>query len=130
MSEIKENNELIDKLGICASTLCLVHCVLTGILIIGLPFINVDFLNHHLIHDIFAAIVVVTVLIAVYPHCRRHGHKDIILIALMGVGFVLAGAILHDIPEWASHTLTSFGSLFLITAHYRNIKVRHGTCHH
>ena len=126
----RENSEIIDKLGICASTLCLVHCIATALMIFGLPLLGQTFLSHELFHDIFAVVVVVTVVIAVYPHCNRHGHKDIVAFAVLGAALVLAGVIMHDAIKLPADILTMLGSVSLIFAHYRNIKVRHGKCAH
>ena len=124
----KQHNELIDRIGICASSLCLIHCAITALIILGMPFFS--FLDHHIIHELFAITVISTVLIAVYPHCKKHGHKDIIALAIMGIIFVLLGVFLESLTENLTHILTSLGSILLISAHYRNIKVRHGKCTH
>ena len=131
MSKTKrKNSEIIDKIGICASSLCLIHCISTSLIIFGLPLLGHNFLSHELFHDIFAVVVVVTVVIAVYPHCHRHGHKDIVAFAILGAALVLAGVLMHDFIELPADIITILGSVSLIFAHYRNIKVRHGTCTH
>lgn len=118
-----------DKLGICASGLCLIHCLATPVLLLLFPTFKLAFLEHHAIHEILAVLVVSSVLIAVYPQCRKHGHKDIIAYALIGVFLILGAVFLgHDIGEEAEHIMTIFGSLFLLFAHYKNIRVRHGKC--
>ena len=126
----RENSEIIDKIGICASSLCLIHCIITALMIVGLPLLGHSFLSHELVHDIFAVVVVITVVIAVYPHCHRHGHKDIVAFAIFGAGLVLSGVILHESIKLPADILTILGSLCLIFAHVRNIKVRHGKCQH
>lgn len=129
MSEI-EDKKIIDKIGICASSLCLIHCFFTALMIIGFPALNLSVLGHEVIHEIFAIVVVTTAMIAVYPLCRKHEHKDIIILAVIGTILILSGVIFHSWPEWIGHTATSLGSLFLISAHYKNIKIRHGKCAH
>lgn len=122
-------NKIWDKIGICASGLCLVHCIATPIFLILFPSIKVAYFEHEAFHQLFGVIVVSSVLIAVYPQCRKHGHKDIILWAISGVLFILAGIFLgHDFGEVYEHGLTIFGSILLILAHIKNMKVRHGKC--
>jgi hypothetical protein len=132
MSEQTMMNKIWDKVGICASGLCLVHCIATPALLLAFPASTMSFLGAelvHEIHEIFAVIVVASILIAVYPTCRKHGHKDIITIALAGVSLVLSAVFMHDLmSENVSHGLTVLGSIFLIWAHVRNMKVRHGKC--
>ena len=118
-----------DKLGICASGLCLVHCIATPVILILFPTIKVAFIGHEQFHQIFGVIVVSSVMAAVYPQCHRHGHKDIIAFAMVGVTFILAGIFLgHDLGQPYEHLLTITGSLFLITAHLKNMRIRHGKC--
>lgn len=121
-----------DKIGICASGLCLIHCIATPILLLLFPVSKISFLgveSVHEIHEIFALIVVSSILIAVYPTCRKHGHKDIIFIALAGVTLIIGSIFLHDfMSENITHGLTILGSIFLICAHVKNMKVRHGKC--
>ena len=122
-------NKILDKIGICVSGLCLVHCLATPFILVLFPSFKFAFFEHEAFHQIFGVIVVLSVLFAVYPQCRKHGHKDIIGWALAGVLFILAGIFLgHDLGEEIEHGLTILGSILLITAHIKNMKVRHGKC--
>jgi len=128
MNEQKLSTKIWDKIGICASGLCLIHCLATPILLLLFPATKIAFLETHGFHEIFAVIVVSSILIAVYPNCRKHGHNDIILIALTGVLIIMGATFFHDMPELLHVGLTVVGSIFLITAHIKNMKVRHGKC--
>lgn len=128
MSEKTMSTKIWDKIGICASGLCLVHCLATPILLLVFPATKIALFDSHLFHEIFAIVVVSSIMLAVYPHCKKHGHMDIIKIALIGVVLVLSPIIFHDLPIYATHGLTISGSIFLITAHIKNMKVRHGKC--
>ena len=132
MNERTVINRIWDKLGICASVLCLIHCIATPVLLLIFPTTNFFFFDAshmHEAHEIFAVVVVISMLIAVYPTCRKHGHKDIIALALSGITFVLAAVFLHDtLNEHLDHLLTIVGSILLIIAHVKNMKVRHGKC--
>lgn len=118
-----------DKIGICASSLCLIHCILTPIILVSFPFIYESWM-HETVHITCAIIVMVSVVMAILPHCRKHGHKDIIAFALTGLVFVLTGIFVHENSEVLSIALTIFGSTLLVIAHIKNIKVRHGKCEH
>lgn len=122
-------NKFWDRLGICASGLCLVHCLATPVILLLFPTFKLAFLEHESIHQILAVVIVSSVLVAVYPQCRRHGHKDIIAYALAGVFFILSAIFFgHDLGEEFEHILTIIGSIFLLVAHTKNIRVRHGKC--
>lgn len=83
---------------------------------------------HELVHEILAFIVVASIMIAVFPKCHRHGHYDIIMIAIVGMFLVMGGLFLHESSLFMATLITSFGSAFLIYAHYRNMRIRHGKC--
>ena len=122
-------NKVLDKFGICVSGLCLIHCILTSIVIILFPTLNATFFDHESFHEVFATMVVISVLLAVYPHCRRHGHKDIVIFDRIGTALiVMAIYIGHQMGIVFEHGMTILGSIFLIWAHIKNIKVRHGRC--
>lgn len=123
------NSKILDRLGICGSGLCLIHCMAAPVLLLLFPTFKLAFLEHHSFHEILGVLVVSSVLMAVYPQCRKHGHKDIIVYAIAGVSFILSGIFLGaDLGEELEHIVTIFGSILLIIAHFKNIKVRHGKC--
>lgn len=121
--------KILDRFGVCASTLCLIHCLATPIVIFFFPHMTGIFSEHT--HELFAIVVISVVAIAVLPHCNKHGHKDIVLIALTGTSLIVAAIVLEGtLPLVLHYGLTMVGSAFLIWAHLKNIKVRHGNCSH
>jgi len=121
-------NKIWDKIGICASGLCLVHCLATPILLLAFPAFSLSHEIDEHFHQIIAVIVILSIMIAVFPHCKKHGHRDIIAIALTGTALILGSVFIHDIPHILEILLTVSGSICLMVAHFRNIKVRHGKC--
>lgn len=121
-----------DKLGICASGFCLVHCLATPFLLIFFPtseFLGINHEQHSEFHHYIAIAVVISILMAVYPQCRKHGHKDILYYAAAGIFFVLTPIFTNDhLSEFFEYGMTIVGSIFLIIAHIKNMKVRHGKC--
>lgn len=121
--------KVLDRFGICVSGICVVHCIVTPIVIILFPALNTSHLFHDWFHLIFGTVVITSVLIAVYPHCNRHGHKDIVALALLGsISILFALFFGHDLNKYFEHGFTTLGSVLLITAHIKNMKVRHGRC--
>lgn len=120
-------SKLLDRFGVCASSLCLIHCLLTPLAVLFFPGVKGLFTEDA--HKVFAVVVVSSIAFAVYPHCRRHGHKDIIAFAAAGVGLILGAIFFEDAMPLSMHyILTTIGSVLLIWAHLKNIKVRHGNC--
>lgn len=119
-----------DKFGICASALCLLHCIATSFIIMLFPSIQSVLGDNHFIHEIFAVIVITLVIIAVYPQCHRHGHKDIIAFAVAGSALIISAIFLFEDIPYLHYGLTITGSLSLIIAHVKNMKLRHNNCGH
>ena len=125
----KDMSKLLDRFGICASSICLVHCLATPFVIFFFPSFKEIF--NEQTHELFAVVVIAFIVIAVFPHCKRHGNKDIIALAFSGVSFILAAIFLEDLmPLLLHYGLTMVGSILLIIAHLKNIRVRHGNCSH
>lgn len=120
--------KVLDKFGVCASTACLVHCLATPFVIMFFPGIKGVFTEEA--HEVFAIIVVTLIALAVYPLCKkRHGHKDILAFAFAGVILILSAIFFEALmPLSAHYGLTTLGSICLIAAHVKNIRVRHGGC--
>ena len=128
-STSQKKNQFWDKVGICASSICLVHCLITPFILLAYPAINMAYADNEYFHFIMAIFVIGAALMAVLPHCKKHDHKDIIVLALSGSGLILFAVLGHEIlGEVLEHILTIIGSIIMLTAHYKNIKVRHGKC--
>ena len=121
-------NKIGDKIGICASGLCLIHCLATPFLLLLFPATSIEVFDTHIFHEVFALVVVASIIFAVYPHCRKHGHKDIIVLAVVGTVLIVLSVLIETLPEFFHISLTISGSLFMIAAHLKNMKVRHGKC--
>ena len=121
-------SKIWDKLGICASGLCLLHCISTPIILALFPALRSFFVEEEIVHIIFAFIVLLPVMIAVFPQCAKHGHYDILLRATMGLILVISGIFTHEFNEILSVVLSILGSILLINAHLKNMRVRHGKC--
>jgi len=121
-------NKILDKFGVCASTVCLIHCLATPFVIMFFPGIKGVFTEEA--HEVFAIIVVTLIALAVYPLCKKsHGHRDILALAFTGVVLILSAIFFEELMPIAAHYgLTTIGSICLIAAHIKNIRVRHGNC--
>lgn len=119
-----------NKMGICISGLCIVHCLLMPFLLLAFPafFSQLDHSEPNL-HLIFGILVLTSAAVVIFPHCKKAGRKDIIAIVLTGVLFIITGfSIGHGISELAEQIFTIIGSLILIFGHYKNMKVKHSSC--
>ena len=58
MKDAIEDTKFWDKLGICGSTLCLIHCILPPILMVFLPLNQSALFEIEFIHDILSIVVI------------------------------------------------------------------------
>jgi hypothetical protein len=111
-----------DKLGIWASALCVVHCVVTPVLI------SVSAVFAHFIpgeektHRTLAVGVAALGAIALVKGFRTHGRRRILGLMALGLGFIFAGAFYGDrLPSHGYEvSVTMTGSILMIWAHRMN----------
>lgn len=113
---------LADKAGICLSVICIVHCILTPLLLLALPAMQMFEWWHGSLHIIFAVIIPLLALAAFIPGYKLHKDARVFKIALIGFVIVIAGITLpHELEiEWLEPVLSIIGSLFLVRAHLMN----------
>jgi hypothetical protein len=111
-----------DRLGIWASALCVVHCIVTPVLI------SVSAVLAHLIsgeektHRTLAVGVAALGAIALVRGFRTHGRRRILGLMALGLCFIFAGAFYGDrLPSHGYEVaVTMVGSALMISAHRMN----------
>ena len=127
-----ETIRLLDMLGVGASSLCAVHCILTPIIIGFLPAIGARFLSNQVAHQFLAFWVIFFCLTAIVPGYLRHKRVSILTLMIIGLSFVLfatyfaAGTVGES---WEVPCIT-LGNFTLIAAHLRNRKLACAMDHH
>jgi hypothetical protein len=111
-----------DNLGIWASALCVVHCIMTPVLI------SMSVVFAHLIpgeertHRTLAVGVAALGAIALVKGFRTHGRWRILGVMALGLAFIFAGAFYGS--RLPSHeyevAVTMMGSVLMISAHRMN----------
>jgi len=115
----------LDKFAILLSGVCLVHCLVTPVLLTLLPIISLTtFVEDLLFHQLMLWVVIPTSLVALFLGCRKHKRLSIIATGLFGMGMLVAVAVLgHD---WFSiggeKVTTTIGGLVLALSHYLNFR--------
>lgn len=133
-----------DRLGICLSVLCLVHCLLTPVIMGLLPMGALLGFWQHGFHQVFLMVIPAVALIAFVPGWRQH--RDMRVWAWGGVGILLlafgvgvAEFFGHEaVGDWralaAELVLTALGGACLIRAHLLNralcVCCEHDHAHH
>jgi uncharacterized membrane protein YfcA len=111
-----------DSLGIVTSALCVVHCIVTPVLL------SISAVFAHLIpgeertHRILAICIAALGAIALIQGFRTHGRRRILVLMALGLACIFCGAFFGDrLPGHAYEVaITLTGSLLMITAHRMN----------
>ena len=111
-----------DNLGIWASALCVVHCIVTPVLL-SLSTVFAHFLpGEEKTHRTLAVGVAALGAIALIKGVGTHGRRRILGLMVLGLGFIFAGAFYGDLlpshPYEVAVTMT--GSALMIWAHRMN----------
>ena len=105
-----------DLMGISLSGICFIHCLLTPVLIMLSPF-----LAGHEFHENIIYLIIPTAVIALAVGCSRHRDFWVAVIGISGISVLILALIFHTtFGELVGLVLTMFGSILIISAHYRN----------
>jgi hypothetical protein len=107
----------LDLVGLSLSSLCVVHCLATPLLVTLLPFTAVWGNPHHF-HLWLALVLIPLGSIAFWRGFMKHGSLAILASGGLGLILVMAGTLLHKTHSVFS--LTLLGSAVLISSHWRN----------
>ncbi len=111
-----------DRLGIIASALCFVHCIVTPV-VLSLSAVWAHYLpSEERFHRALAMLVAAIGCFAIITGYRKHRRLRVLLLMSTGLSFIFAGAYLGDrLPSHiAEIAVTLTGSSLMITAHLIN----------
>jgi hypothetical protein len=122
---IEKSNEPVgfwDRLGVIASALCLLHCLLTPLVLGFLTARGLGFLGEEIFHQVLAIGLVFVAIFAFAPAFRQHRRWGIITAGAVGIFLLLFTGFAphHLLPEYADVGLTMAGSILLVGAHMQN----------
>lgn len=112
---------MLDRIGITATSLCALHCILLPILLPMLPLVGLSFLADHTWEHIFLLMTAALGTIALFSGFKQY-HKRLYPFYLLYLGVAL---------YWMKHNFSSEFELFfiiggaslMIAAHFINIKL-------
>jgi len=118
----------VDQIGIWTSSLCVIHCLLTPV-VLSLSAVSVHFLpSEERTHRTLAVAIAALGAAALVRGYRNHRSSRVLLLMLVGLAFIFGGAWWGDrLPSHSVEVLVTLtGSGFMIAAH----KLNHTFCRH
>jgi len=112
---------MLDRIGITATTLCGLHCILLPILLPILPLMGLSFLADHSWEHIFLLLTAALGTIALFSGFKRY-HRRIYPFYLLYIGIVLYW-IKHDFSEVYEIYFIVGGTSLIVAAHFINLKL-------
>ena len=116
----QKSPDWLDGAAVALSALCLVHCLVLPLVVVGVPFLA-QFAETHLHYQILVIVIPLSVF-ALGIGYRRHRNPRILAGGALGMLLLIIGAtVAHTHLGLAADRLfTITGSLVLATAHFFN----------
>jgi hypothetical protein len=113
-----------DRIGMGLSILCALHCLLTPLVILSIPFIARYYLDHPMFHIIMATTIIPVGLVAFGAGIRHHKNWMVLALGLPGLVLVSVTPYLVHILNMPlnEQILMVIGSVLLVWAHLLNRK--------
>ncbi|MBI1757556.1 MAG: MerC domain-containing protein [Fimbriimonas ginsengisoli] len=128
----------LDKVGACASAVCAVHCLLTGLALGLLSVVGFGFLGSLTADIAFLGVALSVGLLAVFHGIRRHHSLVPASVFVGGLVFIVLGHFVLPHPRtgeaptalgFLSTAFSVLGGLCLVSFHIVNLWLqRHGGC--
>lgn len=112
---------MLDRLGITATSLCALHCILLPIVLPALPLIGLSFMADHVWEHVFLIITGILGTIAMLSGFKRY-HKRLYPFYLLMIGLTVYW-MKHDFSESVQPFFIVIGATCIVAAHIINIKL-------
>lgn len=133
-NQVNQQGKVLDRVGACASALCAVHCLATGIAMGFLAVAGLGFMAHPAVEASFIAVALFVGGWAVVHGIRRHHSKIPAAIFALGLSMIVASHFVgHEHVEsgqvnvWTTILAVSGGTC-LALFHFANSKLQHRGC--
>ena len=112
---------MLDRIGITATSLCALHCILLPVILPALPLLGIGFLADHMWEHVFLIVTAVLGTIAMFSGFKRY-HKKLYPFYLLMLGVVIYWQK-HDFSEALQPFFIMIGATLIVAAHIINIKL-------
>lgn len=125
-----QKSAILDKVGACVSTLCAVHCLLTGLAMGFLAVAGLEFLGNPWVEATFILLALTVGVWAMIHGIRRHHSLIPSLVFVAGLASIVASHFVgHDSSSepWGT-VLAVIGGLSIASFHLLNQRLQHRNC--
>ena len=122
----------LDIIAISVSGLCVVHCLLTPLVLILFPILSGSLIASEDFHRFLLLVILPTSGLAIVLGCRRHKDAVVLWLGLTGLSLLIMSAYWAHawLGEWAERLLTVIGGVIMAAGHVRNYGLcRQNRCH-
>lgn len=112
-----------DRLGISTSLVCMVHCLITPVAVVLMPYAT-KYLLSGWIHLVLASLVVPVAIWSFHTGYRLHGDRRICVFGFLGLACVLIALSAGFSPLTSNYEVPfmTAGGTLLISAHILNLR--------
>lgn len=122
---------ILDKLAMLLSSLCIIHCLLTPILLITLPtFVSVSIFNDEIFHHVLLFFVLPIGAFALFFGYVYHKNKRVVLAGAFGLVLLSTPLIIewmglgHEVlGEYGEVLISVMASFIIVGAHIANYRL-------
>jgi hypothetical protein len=112
---------MLDRLGIAATSLCALHCILLPVLLPALPLLGISFFADHVWEHVFLIVTAVLGTFALLSGYKRY-HRRLYPLYLLFIG-VFVYWQKHDFAPETQPFIIVLGASLIVAAHIINIKL-------
>lgn len=112
---------MLDRIGITATSLCALHCILLPVLLPTLSLMGFTFLADHTWEHVFLIFTAILGSVAIFSGFKRY-HRKIYPFIILFLGVIIYW-IKHDFSESLEVYFIVVGAALIIAAHIINLKL-------
>ena len=113
----------LDKIGVCTSGACAVHCALMPLVLVNAGSLGVfTFFENEILEWLVLATAVLVGALAIIPSFIRHRRTYVLILFMAGLLLIINSEFVELLGS--KITLSTMGGALMAYAHYENLKFR------